>query len=325
LNYGEQDTVLHIANGFRALQTEHPKSKIMKNSNSNPNLNTALLLLLIGISLIDTMRKQSNEVWTNSTNNVEYGQVASTRTNSNSNSKFDFVSKQLYEKAIAPVNGDNRNRFVLDDNWKRGNGGLDDDDRKTIGNLYYKASSVFEFGMGESTLIAATVKVPRYAGVDSDAVWVAKAREAAIANGMDHFRYYFSDIGETKYWGFPTKPELAKNEYDYQVSALMAEKQAFDVYLVDGRYRVACACLSFLHAIKHRGVDLASQVRVGIHDNDQNEKDGTYNRHYEIFQEVADAEIQNTKLWVYKLKTNRPNIEQELYDLWERIHNDNWR
>ena len=105
----------------------------------------------------------------------------------------------------------------------------------------------------------------------------------------------------------------------------MAEKQAFDVYLVDGRYRVACACLSFLHAIKHRGVDLASQVRVGIHDNDQNEKDGTYNRHYEIFQEVADAEIQNTKLWVYKLKTNRPNIEQELYDLWERIHNDNWR
>ena len=124
---------------------------------------------------------------------------------------------------------------------------------------------------------------------------------------------------------------MAKNEYDYQVAALMAEKQAFDVYLVDGRYRVACACLSFLHAIKHRGVDLASQVRVGIHDNHANGKIGinkkprARNRHYDVFQEVADAEIQNTRLWVYKLKTNRPNIEQELYDLWEQIHNDNWR
>ena len=164
----------------------------------NPQLNTALLLLIVGMLFIDKMRKQSNEVLTMSTNNMEYGQVLSTRTNSNSNSnsKFDFISKQLYEKAIVPANGDNRNQFVLDDNWKRGTGGLDDEDRKTIGNLYYKASSVFEFGMGESTLIAATVKVPRYAGVDSDAVWVAKAREEAIANGMDHFRYYFSDIGK---------------------------------------------------------------------------------------------------------------------------------
>jgi len=42
---------------------------------SNPNLYTALLLLLIGMSLSDAMQKQSNEVWSMSTNNMEYGQV----------------------------------------------------------------------------------------------------------------------------------------------------------------------------------------------------------------------------------------------------------
>jgi hypothetical protein len=36
--------------------------------------------------------------------------------------------------------------------------------------------------------------VPRYFGVDSDAVWIGKAR----TDVPDNYRFYFADIGPTK-------------------------------------------------------------------------------------------------------------------------------
>jgi len=327
-----------------------PTTTKKKNTARN-GVNLPLFLLITVLLAIAAIHKQSNYL------NMTMSYMTTTTTNEQEITKFDVISKRLFEKAIAPPktvgnenandnangtgngngnnangnNGNPRKPFVLDSNWVRGKGGLDDADRQTIGDLYFNASSVFEFGLGESTLIAAAVNVPRYAGVDSDAVWVSKARETAIASGMHHFRFYFGDIGETKSWGFPAISDLAKNEYDYQLAALMSEPRAFDVYLVDGRYRVACACLSFLHAIKHGSDGDLSKVRVGIHDNDRNHIQGMNNmgRHYEVLQEVADVEIQNNRLWVYKLKSTitadeRRNIEQELFDLWERIHEDYW-
>jgi len=234
--------------------------------------------------------------------------------------KFDAVSETLYRTAVLTpgLDATKRQPFVLDDTWHQGTGGLDNNDRKTIGKLYYEASSVFEFGLGESTLIAAATQVPRYAGVDSAAEWVESTRDKAAEQNrinhftsMSHFRFYFSDIGATKDWGFAEK-NLAKNEYDYQVSALMAEQEAFDVYLVDGRYRVACACVSFLHAMKHGG-DL-DRLRVAVHDNDPEHQK---KRQYNVLQEVADVVVKNKKLWVYRLK-DTPGIEQDVYELWER-------
>ena len=73
-------------------------------------------------------------------------------------------------------------------------GGLDDSDRDLLARIYFNASSVFEFGLGESTHIAAYVGVPRYSGVDNEVVWVGKARDGAK---LDHFRFSFSDTGKT--------------------------------------------------------------------------------------------------------------------------------
>jgi protein O-GlcNAc transferase len=178
-----------------------------------------------------------------------------------------------------------------------------------LGDLYLNAQSVFEYGLGESTFIAAHTGVPRYSGVDSDAVWVVQARENSK---LDHFRFNFADIGATQLFGNPTDNTLQKIQYDYQMAPLVLEDEAFDVYLVDGRYRVACACLSFLHAIKAGGnMDL---VRVGVHDNDANY--GNVERHYEVLTNVADVVVRNSKLWVYKLKKHA--TEEDLYALWEQ-------
>jgi hypothetical protein len=45
--------------------------------------------------------------------------------------------------------------------WIRGTGGLTDKDQTLLVKYYSSASSVFEYGLGESTLIASHVGVPR--------------------------------------------------------------------------------------------------------------------------------------------------------------------
>ena len=140
-------------------------------------------------------------------------------------------------------------------------GGLSDTDRQLISDLYFNAESVFEFGIGESTAIAAGTNLPRFAGVDSSAEWITTARSHA----PDRFRFSFADVGPTREWGQPVSNKtLAKMALDYQIAPLFVERDPFDVYFVDGRWRVACVMTSFLHAI-HTGGDL-SKIRVVLHD-----------------------------------------------------------
>jgi protein O-GlcNAc transferase len=152
-------------------------------------------------------------------------------------------------------------RHQLDlETWdKTTTGGLTDEDRKLLAEIYGEANSVFEDGLGESTYIANHVGVARYAGIDSDAAWVANTRKTVAT----HFRFYFADIGETLRWGFP-KEKLPKNVLDYQVIPLISEPQPFDVYMVDGRWRLPCLLLSFLHA--HARIADPSQTTVLLRD-----------------------------------------------------------
>lgn len=219
---------------------------------------------------------------------------------------FDIIRKALYSNASQETYI-GRKRFTLE-GWNFGNGGLDDNDRMALGELYYNATSVFEFGLGESTRIAAFTGVPRYSGVDSDPAWIEKARQDA---GLSHFRFYYGDIGSTMFYGHPANKSLPKIQFNYQIAPLALEDKPFDVYLVDGRYRVACACLSLLHAMKTGG-DM-ERVRIGIHDNHKMSRD------YNKFQEVADVVLQLNKLWVYKLRKDVD--EQSIYELWQKVHN----
>mmetsp|Transcript_12054 Transcript_12054/g.17567 ORF Transcript_12054/g.17567 Transcript_12054/m.17567 type:complete len:321 (+) Transcript_12054:219-1181(+) len=219
---------------------------------------------------------------------------------------FVMIQNQLYKKATAHVNTPRRKEFTLSD-WSRGTGGLLDSDRLLLGELYRNASSVFEFGLGESTKIAALVGVPRYAGVDSDVNWVDKARHDSA---MDHFRFTFADIGPTKEWGNPTKETLQKIHFNYQIAPLIVENDAFDIYLVDGRWRIACACVSMLHAMNHGG-DM-SKVMVGIHDSDRT-------MYWEHFGKVGEVVQKSEKLWMYKLRDNVTEVD--IFDVWKQTVN----
>ena len=187
-------------------------------------------------------------------------------------------------------------------------GGLNSQDRHLLGLIYRNASSVFEYGLGESTYIANHVGVPRYAGIDSDPLWIAKARDKVAP----HFRFYLGDIGATGDWGFPKNPKLEKSIFQYQLSPLIVEPKPFDVYMVDGRWRVPCLLASFLHA-SARGA-LPGNVHVLLHDC---ELPGStrgrieYHRANHLLQMVAHS---GNKLCVYQ---RRPETtDQQLQELW---------
>mmetsp|Transcript_23673 Transcript_23673/g.42550 ORF Transcript_23673/g.42550 Transcript_23673/m.42550 type:complete len:100 (+) Transcript_23673:617-916(+) len=79
------------------------------------------------------------------------------------------------------------------------------------------------------------VGVPQLAGVDSDANWVAEARDGSV----DHYRFAFTNVGALgPLDGQPKNESLGKIPYDDQSGSLNNEMRAFDLYLVDGRYRV---------------------------------------------------------------------------------------
>jgi len=238
-------------------------------------------------------------------------------TKSSSTSLFDQMHYHLFQIANKPVLTTNgRRRYKLGDVPATG-GGLDNSDRELLAKLYYNASNVFEFGLGESTHIAAYVGVTRYSGVDTDATWVGQAREDA--KEMNHFKFSFADIGSTRIFGNPDDESLQKIPYALQSAPLNNEMEAYDVYLVDGRYRVACACACFLHAWDRGGKK--ERIRVGVHDWSRG-KIGVGNVSidwgwgYWSLLEIADVEYQSKELAILKLKSN--TTKQDILTMWKK-------
>ena len=222
-------------------------------------------------------------------------------------SLFDKMHKELHKRAALPNHSAERKKYEVGVSIPRGSGGLMDSDRELLAEIYSNAESVFEFGLGESTKIAAWVGVPRYVGVDSDANWVTNTRKEV---NMDHFRFIFADIGDTIIYGNPKNDKLQKIPLSYQSAPLNDEMEAFDFYLVDGRYRVACACSSMLHAIS-RGGNMA-EIMVGVHDYYGMGREEDYHQLEQLGDVVRKAE----HLAVFKVKSN--TTELDIYQMWEK-------
>lgn len=139
-------------------------------------------------------------------------------------------------------------------------GGLSMRDLHLLGKYYSQSHSIFEFGVGKSTEVAALYDVSRYSGVDSSTDWL----KSTAAKTPAHFRFYWADIGATKKWGFPVDNSGSSKYPFYSIGALAAEGKAFDFYMVDGRFRVACVIAAFLHASKHNMKP--DRFLVGLHD-----------------------------------------------------------
>jgi hypothetical protein len=208
-----------------------------------------------------------------------------------------------------------QNQHTLDlATWTtRTDGGLQDDDRKLLASFYGNATSVFEYGVGESTYIADHMGVARYAGVDSHPGYLDNVRSQA----SPHFRFYYGDVGSVASWGYPADDTLTKILWQYQVAPLYSEPEPFEVYFVDGRYRMACVLFSFLHAsakgAKHE------DTTVLIHDCHRH----AYHANDDILELVnfsLTANKRDPMLCVYKRKAN--TTDEVLLQRYENIKFD---
>jgi len=104
------------------------------------------------------------------------------------------------------------------------------------------AVSYIEFGCGGSTLMAAKLVAGSVTSVDSDMHWIADVQKAcAEASTAVKPDLHCVDIGPTGEWGCPTDETTRSRWPTYHRSLDALETVGIaDLFLVDGRFRVAC-------------------------------------------------------------------------------------
>ena len=115
-------------------------------------------------------------------------------------------------------------------------------EERAFRNLLAPAVNVLEFGCGGSTVVAATSITGRLVSIDSSADWLGKVRTAlteALPTASVSLRYV--DIGPTKEGGYPVDTARYTDWPNYHGQVWDDESaNDFDLFVVDGRFRVAC-------------------------------------------------------------------------------------
>jgi predicted O-linked N-acetylglucosamine transferase (SPINDLY family) len=131
-------------------------------------------------------------------------------------------------------------------------------ERKLFKKSLECASCYFEFGSGGSTVWAIkeglTVK-----GVESDVSWV----NALKGQLGEKCQVEIVDIGPTKEWGFPISIQHSEKFPAYS-KAIHQYRHAFDLILVDGRFRVACTMAAIQHTMENS--EDPQKTLIFIHD-----------------------------------------------------------
>ncbi|MEG0821687.1 MAG: hypothetical protein RR101_07965 [Burkholderiaceae bacterium] len=113
-----------------------------------------------------------------------------------------------------------------------------------------------EYGAGGSTVIAARWGVATTVSVESSPEWVSKV-EAAVAeaklaaNTTSAVHVLHADIGKTGDWGRPIDRKAIERWHLYPAAGWQRLRElglSPDLVLIDGRFRVACFCVSLLSA-----------------------------------------------------------------------------
>jgi len=146
-----------------------------------------------------------------------------------------------------------------------------------------------EFGTGGSTFLAASLVSESVTSVDSSQEWLERVRTECLAHKLPVVPTLIHvNIGETKELGYP-KDETRKDHWSDYHTTVWSNPAASgaDLYLIDGRFRVACFLQTLLHA--------RPDALISIHD-------FANRNHYHIVNEVAQeiARHENFSVFIRK-------------------------
>jgi hypothetical protein len=110
------------------------------------------------------------------------------------------------------------------------------------------SSQYMEFGAGGSTCLASSMGNPSIS-IDSSDEWLTKvAAECALNPNAPQPRLVKADIGPTGDWGWPVDGATRDKWPSYYTTAWAEPDSAkCDLFLIDGRFRVACFMSVILH------------------------------------------------------------------------------
>lgn len=121
------------------------------------------------------------------------------------------------------------------------------DDKQMLEKYLLTSSNYFEWGSGESTLIASKFNLEHCLSVETDKQYMNDVREKT----EDNVTFLYVEMGTSPYsWGYPASDCNLKAKQSY-ISQLVNQTldvgKHFDLVLIDGRFRVACCLRSFSH------------------------------------------------------------------------------
>merc|ERR1712087_122907 len=179
-------------------------------------------------------------------------------------------------------------------------GGMTPPEQELLARLYASATSVFEWGMGSSSLIASHAGIERLTAVDSASTWVDKV-SGMLAEKNPSYKFWHVDIGPVGMWGRVSTTQFANVKERFPNYSLQVDRVSppADIYLVDGRFRVACACWALLHG--------RADSLVLVHDFERPE--------YHILLTLADKVENEDKLAVLRRKAT--TADDAILALWE--------
>jgi hypothetical protein len=165
-----------------------------------------------------------------------------------------------------------------------------------------KCRSYVEFGAGGSTVLASSC-VASILSVDSSKEWLHRV-EQACASSKTKPELIFVDLGPTGEWGFPVDPSTRGRwpSYHSDIWSIHDSRDA-DLYLIDGRFRVACFAQVVLRC--------RPNAIIGIHDFASRP---AYHCVNEIAQEIARAGDMS-----FFLPLQKKEIAEAIL---QRVHND---
>jgi hypothetical protein len=170
-----------------------------------------------------------------------------------------------------------------------------------------RATNYVEFGAGGSTCVAAPLVKNSIVSVDSSDVWLQKVADVCAAQPTwVQPTLLFVDIGPIGAWGSPTDPGTRDRWPDYheKVWEIPGTSEA-DLYMVDGRFRIACFMQSLLHA--------RPGALIAIHD-------FTSRPAYAVVTEVAEQVASVDTLAVFRKREDQDEVRiRELLEL-RRFH-----
>ena len=158
--------------------------------------------------------------------------------------------------------------------------------------------SYLEYGCGGSTKLAVKSPLTRVVSVESDGTWIEKLREdptISAAETSGKLRFIYANIGEVGEWGAPRDDREFRRWPAYYTDIWTRGDSLFDVVLIDGRFRTACALACAVFA--------DTNTTVLIHDY-------SYRPAYYVAEKYFDTIAQAESLTVFR---RRPAINMRAW------------